>query len=32
MKRLFAAVLVLLAGAVAAASDSYPSRTIKLLC
>jgi len=32
MKRLFATVLVLLAGAAAAAADTYPSRTVKLLC
>jgi len=32
MKRLFATVLVLLAGAAAAAADTYPSRTVRLLC
>lgn len=32
MKRLFATVLVLLAGGAAAAADTYPSRTVKLLC
>ncbi len=32
MKRLFVTVLVLLAGAAAAAADTYPSRTVKLLC
>lgn len=32
MKRLFATLLVLLAGAAAAAADTYPSRTVKLLC
>jgi putative tricarboxylic transport membrane protein len=32
MRRIFAAALILLAGVHAAAADTYPSRTVKLLC